>query len=154
MCVEETRPAGHTHHHLHLQMFLLSCDTVFSKIVDHGVAGLHIAGAPRRRGMLSGQCAGGVGRVFETDLPSGHFLLCGVSGRCRFPGGCGGSASGCAGGRLGRDTVSRLSGSQLCGAGADSSFCALTPGYCGGPIPACLNTSEVRVSSYLSQEKK
>lgn len=109
----------------------------------HGLADLHLSGASHRRGLLPGERAGGLGCVFDADFPSAYLLFCGISGRGRFPGGVGGSATGCAGGRVGGDPIPGLSGSQLCGVGADPSVCVVSFGYCCGPVPAGIHTSQV-----------
>lgn len=87
--------------------------------------------------------------MFDADFPSAYLLFCGLSGRGRFPGRVGGSATGCAGGRVGGDPIPGLSGGQLCGVGADPSICVVSFGYCCGPIPAGINTSQVRTFGNL-----
>ncbi|XDV45533.1 hypothetical protein PO909_013620 [Leuciscus waleckii] len=81
--------------------------------------------------------------VCLTRTSSAYLLFCGLSGRSRFPGRVGGSATGCVGGRVGGDPIPGLSGGQLCGVGADPSICVVSFGYCCGPIPAGINTSQV-----------
>lgn len=114
--------------------------------------GVHVPRGGGGRGLLPGQCAGGVGRTLTPVPTATHLLLRGVPGSGRLPGRGSGRASGRAGGRVGADGLPRLPGSQLLGPGTDTSFGVIATGYSSGPIPACTHSSQVSVTALHTDE--
>ena len=111
----------------------------------HGLDGVPDTGDPGCRGLLPGECDGGVGRADEAVAQAAHLLFRGVAGRGRLPGGDRGGAPGGAGGRLGADVLPRVSGGQLRGAGAHPGLGALSAGHRCGPLPAGQDPPQVSV---------
>lgn len=93
--------------------------------------------------MLSGQCAGDLGRVEERSPEPNHFLLDRVAGDGGFHGRGRGHSSGCGCGRPREDPFPCLSVHQLCPDRPATSISAHPSGHCCGSLPAGLYPIQV-----------
>lgn len=115
-----------------------SCEHGFRRRVN-----LHLSWGAHCCGMLSGQCAGDVGRVEEWSPEPNHFLPDCVAGDGWFPGWSRGRSSGCSCGRPCEDPFPCLSVHQLCPDRPAASVSGHPPGHCCGSLSASLYPIQV-----------